>query len=75
MQEHMPIMAVSPQVGVLNDLYKDSYIGYFADVCDPNTVEKALERLYSDFSNKSIKSSEVPDSYTEKEIVKQYLQL
>lgn len=75
MQEHMPIMAVSPQVGVLNDLYKESYIGYFADVCDPNTVEKALERLYSDFSNKSIKSSEVPDSYTEKEIVKQYLQL
>lgn len=75
MQEHMPIMAVSPQVGVLNDLYKGNFIGYFADVCDPNAVEKALEHLYADFRNNRIKCSEIPYSYTENEIVKQYLQL
>lgn len=51
MQCHMPIFAVSPADGVLNDLYREGLVSYFADVVKPADIAKEMTRMYSDFIN------------------------
>ena len=57
MQTSTPIFAVSPQSGVLNDLYRDSSIPYYADVRDANAIYNQIKKIYNDFKNKTIRSN------------------
>lgn len=75
MQEQMPIMAVSPQEGVLHDLFINGNIGYFANVCDINEIAHAIEKLFVDFKNDTIVASNIPYNYTEDFVIKSYLNL
>ncbi len=73
MQSGVNIFAVSPRTGVLNDLYKDSKIGYFADVTDPDAIYSELVRLYSDFKSRSLFSPVAAREYLDKQITETYL--
>lgn len=75
MQMHMPIMTISPQNGVLHDLFVEHNIGYFANVGDPNIIENTIEQLYSDFRKGQLTPSVVPKNYKEEEVVFSYLQI
>lgn len=49
MQMHIPIFAISPSKGVLNDLYNSHDIPFFADVTNPDKILEQLEIIYSSF--------------------------
>lgn len=69
MQMSIPIFAVSPAVGVLNDLYKEKHISYFADVKNVNAIAKQLEVVYNDFEKNNI----VYDEFFIKEMSSEYI--
>lgn len=73
MQCNKAICAVSPKKGVLNDLYKNGNIGYFADNTSPDSVCDMINKLYSDFKCGGVKANTVPYEYTEKYIINEYL--
>lgn len=69
-----PIFAISPKKGVLNDLYTENCVDYFAAVDDEDNIYAELVKLYDDFlSGKSFMNRTIPVSFTETEIVSQYL--
>lgn len=72
MQSGIPIMAVSPKTGVLNDLYRSKNIPYYADVNDVESIHLELDEVYKDFIGEGIKQNKVVPSYTEKSIVASY---
>lgn len=72
MQVGIPIFTVSPQNGVLNDLFTNKSIGYFADNNDENSVCNCLKKLYSDYEKHTIVQNKIPLSYTEKSVVELY---
>lgn len=57
MQLNKPIIAVSPALGTLNDMYQKGEIGYFADVRNPEDIATALCDLYSDFTSGCLKKT------------------
>ncbi len=74
MQMSIPIFAISPAVGVLNDLYNEKYIPYFADVKDVKVIAKQIEIVYNDFIQQNIQYKDaVVKEMTEDYIVQQYL--
>lgn len=75
MQSGISVLAVSPKVGVLNDLYRNKYIPYFADVNDVDAIFKELENVFIDFKNDAIKPINVVTSYTEQSVVRLYKEI
>ena len=77
MQCGIPIFAVSPQIGVLKDLFLKSHISYFAAVSNQDEIYRELKRLYKDFLTNNISKSEIniPRHFTENYIIEQYLKL
>ena len=71
----IPIMSLSPKVGVLNDLYKKRHISYFADISNESDIKSCLLEVYKDFKNKSFKVAEPVVEYTPQHIVKQYMSI
>ena len=55
LQINSSIFAVSPQTGVLRDLYENGVIGYCANVRDADDIERQLERIVMDFNNDILK--------------------
>ena len=51
MQSNLPIWAVSPQKGTLNDLHKDKKIAYFANVTNSDNIADEMAVIYRDFMN------------------------
>lgn len=72
MQCGKPIFAVSPKIGVLNDLYNNGNIPYFADNENSEDVAKTLQMLYEDFKNHSVKKNNIPIEYLEQTIANTY---
>lgn len=75
MQVGIPIFAVSPSKGVLNDLYNQKHIPYFAYNKSVEDIKKEISKIYNDFLSNSISHNQIPDSYTERSVVSQYLSL
>jgi glycosyltransferase involved in cell wall biosynthesis len=73
MQCGKAIFAISPAKGVLNDLYVNGNIGYFADNRDSSSVYEMMDELYRDFLSHSVKKCKIPVGYTEKYVVDKYL--
>ena len=44
-----PIWAISPAIGVLNDLYYSDDIEYFSEVTSAISVRDTFEKIYSEF--------------------------
>ena len=53
MQVGLPIFAVSPKIGTLNDLYLSERIAYFASCVDEEEIMESLKKLYLDFQQHS----------------------
>lgn len=72
MQLKIPILAISPIEGVLDDLYKNGSVGYFADVSSVDSILCALEIMYNDFLINNLKKSFIPDSFRPSAVVAVY---
>lgn len=72
LQAGIPIWAISPRTGVLNDLYRNGNIPYFSDVEDIESIKKTLEKIYTDFKSNSICQNKIPPAFTEEAIIAQY---
>lgn len=72
MQCGIPIWAISPQNGVLNDLYKNGNIPYFSNISDVESIKDTMITIYNDFKLNCIQQNVVPNEYLEDTIVKQY---
>lgn len=66
MQRGKAIMALSPAVGVLNDLYNEGYVRYFAPVNDACAIYDELRRIYQDYKNGLLSKykPEIPKTYS-----------
>lgn len=60
----IPVLAISPEIGTLNDLYNQKVIGYFAPVNNVDSIAKEICKVYYDFVGKNLKTSqaEIPFS-------------
>lgn len=72
MQVGIPVMSISPLRGVLNDMYKNGNIGYFADCTDEYAIEKEINKIFQDYSNKSLKGVIIPNNFLSEHIVEEY---
>ena len=75
MQLGKPIMAVSPTDGVLNDLYREGYINYFADNTNAEAIKQAINKCYDDFVNDRLVPSRIPSDYSENSVIQKYISL
>jgi len=76
MQLHLPIFAISPRMGVLNDLRNENYVSYFADVKNSDAVSEQLLKIYKDFEEGRLcRSGKVKPEFLSDYIVEQYLKL
>jgi len=75
MQSGIPIWAISPKKGILNDLFNDGCIPYFSDISDIDSIRNTLLSIYNDFKSNSIGKNNIPMEYTEDVIVGQYQSL
>lgn len=71
------IFTISPQNGLLHDLYKQGFISYYADVTDINSIKNELERIILDsredgWNDYTIK---VPEEYTSSHVLNEYLSI
>jgi glycosyltransferase involved in cell wall biosynthesis len=74
MQEGIPVFAISPETGVLNDLHKNGNIPYFASNEDSGQIGTEIERLYQDYLDDNIGNGRIiPENYTEKSVTETYL--
>lgn len=72
MEVELPIFAISPKIGVLNDLFVNKNIQYFSDVTDIESIYQEFQRLMNDFNEKRISIPIIPDDYKSDNIAKQY---
>lgn len=75
MQLGMPIMAVSPTEGVLNDLYREGNINYFADNTNIESIKQAINKCYDDFVNDRLAPCRIPADYSESSVIQKYISL
>ena len=76
MQIHLPIFAVSPKNGELNDLRNEHYVSYFADVKNSEAVCDQLLLIYRDFLSGCLKrTTKVKPEYLPESIVEQYINI
>lgn len=72
----IPVLAVSPEVGTINDLYKQEVVGYFASVNNPDMIAEEICNIYKDFLNNDLKTSRAEIPYSNPSyIIEQYLRL
>ncbi len=57
MESEMPILALSPSKGTLNDLYNNKQIPYFAEVDDIEGIALEIDKIYNDFTTVGIRPS------------------
>lgn len=76
MQCGKPIFSVSPRKGVLNDLFRNHNINYFASINDEDEIYNEISRMYADFiESEGIKPCNIPVSYEEDQVVSKYLNI
>ena len=76
MQLHLPIFAVSPQKGILNDLYSEHYVSYFADVKSSDAACEQLLLIYDDFQKGHLcRTANIKPEYLAENIVEKYAKI
>lgn len=68
----MPVFAVSPNSGVLHDLYDRNIIPYFADVKSVNSIKATITRIYNDYLKGEIVNTRMPEEYSAHYIAEAY---
>lgn len=72
MQVGIPVLAISPSVGVLKDLYKNSYIGYFADCTSKKSITDELYKIILDYNNGSLQKTSIPSDFSVDKVLSKY---
>ena len=74
MQSGRRIFSISPQIGVLNDLYKNGNIDYFAAVDNIEAIKAEIEKVYNDFTSGTIAMdcNKIPYEFKEEYLVNLY---
>lgn len=72
MQKGIPIMAISPQDGVLHGLFKNGNIGYYGDVSDVSSIEQTIWSAYKDFVGSGIRENVIDESFYSANVVETY---
>lgn len=76
MQSGIPVFAISPSTGVLNDLYKNGNIPYFASNESQDDILSEIEKIYKDFTEgKQTHGNVIPREYTEQAVTGTYMSL
>lgn len=76
MQNEKEIFAVSPSVGVLNDLFKKGSIRFFASCDNLGDIKRELERIYATKKNEIWEREyTIEQSFTSSFVLKQYNKL
>ncbi len=76
MQCGKSIFAISPSIGVLNDLYEENVIPYFATITNECEIASTIGVIYDDFlTGKVLGIAKPKQSFLDTQIVKQYLKL
>ncbi|MDE6479938.1 MAG: hypothetical protein K2L45_06670 [Muribaculaceae bacterium] len=57
------IFSLSPNTGVLNDLWNNKLIPYFGDIASVQSIENEIEVIISDYNNQSLKFESKAISY------------
>ena len=68
----LPVFAISPSVGVLNDMHKNGYIRYFADVTRPESIVGGLDNIVSDYIAGRLESPTIPTDFEPEYVGEQY---
>ncbi len=53
----LPVFTISPDDGVLHDMFLNNEISYFANVSDPTSIRDVLTQIYDDYVHGCIKRS------------------
>ena len=67
-QNSKPIFAISPKRGVLNDLWHNGNISYFADNKSIEDIEKTLIEIIEDFKNSKVTVNNKVQTYFSGEV-------
>lgn len=75
LQEKIRIFSISPKVGVLNDMYRNGIIEYFADVKNVDDIYKVLNDIYLSYQKAALKRIQQTNinEFMEEAVVAQYL--
>ena len=74
MQSGIPIFAISPAKGILNDLFNNGNIPYYASNEDEIQIMQEIERLYTDYMEDHIGNKWIiPENYREDSVTRAYL--
>lgn len=57
-----PIFSISPEVGLLNDEYKNGIIDYFANVKSAKSIATELSKIYDDYEKDELGNARKDDS-------------
>lgn len=68
----LPIFSVSPSIGVLNDLYAENIIPYFAPVSNIDAIAMEIGKIYQNFLQNNIHDNGINHSYLANKISNQY---
>lgn len=68
----MPVFTVSPNSGVLHDLYDRNIIPYFADVKSINSIKATITKIYNDYLKGKIVNTRMPEEYSAHSIAEAY---
>ena len=69
MQNRKPIWTISPNIGVLSDLYNENYINYFSCNTSSESIKNELLKMYSDFQNNLLSKKSIVCKCFESEYV------
>lgn len=72
MERNIPIFAISPKEGTLNDFYREGYISYFADNLNINAIATQISELYADYISGNIKNQKIKEDFLASSISNHY---
>lgn len=74
MQYEKIMFAISPEVGILNDLYAEGYVQYFS-VNKVESIYSVLKNIYYDFKSNNLPRSKYNEDYHEQAVLNEYVEI
>ena len=68
----LPVLAISPAVGVLHDLHESGYVKYFSDVTSVESIVEGFESVVSDYVATRLENPSVPSDFRSEHIGMMY---
>ena len=71
------VLAISPRVGILHDLFEEGFIQYFADVSDYHSIKNEVSRIINDskYGEWNDLTINVPVEYTKSYVLNEFINI